>query len=184
VDANGAYEWPQHEANLRLLDQEKLLYIEQPLAPDELVGHARLRQELTTPICLDETLHDARAARQICELEGPRIWNIKVHRIGGLTELCRIYPLARNYGAELWAGTMPESGIGSQAALAAAALPGFVYPSDLEPSTRWFGRDSDVIKLTMSAEGRMPVPATSAGQLLDEDRFAAASRLLAVTEAR
>lgn len=184
VDANGAYEWPQHEVNLRALDAEKLLYIEQPLAPDELVGHARLGQVLGTPICLDETLHDARAARQICELKGPRIWNIKVHRIGGLTELCRIYPLAREYGAKLWAGTMPESGIGSQAALAAAALPGFVYPSDLEPSTRWFGRESDVIKLTMSAEGRMLVPSTSAGQLLDEDRFTASSRLLAVTEAR
>jgi O-succinylbenzoate synthase len=184
VDANGAYEWPQHEANLRRLDQHGLLYIEQPLAPDELVGHARLGRELRTPICLDETLHDFRAARQVTELEGPKVWNIKVHRVGGLTELCRIYPLAREYGAELWAGTMPESGIGSQAAIAAAALPGFVYPSDVEPSTRWFGRDSDVIGLTMSTEGRMDVPSRSAGRLLDQDRFDAASRLLAVTGAR
>jgi o-succinylbenzoate synthase len=184
VDANGAYEWPQHQVNLRGLDDQGLLYIEQPLAPDELVGHAELGRQLRTPICLDETLQDARAARQISELKGPRIWNIKVHRIGGLSELCRIYPLALEYGAELWAGTMPESGIGSQAALAAAALPGFVYPSDLEPSTRWFGRDSDVIKLAMSAEGCMPVPGTSASQQLDRDRFSAASHLLAVTESR
>jgi hypothetical protein len=76
---------------------------------------------------------------------------------------------------------MPESGIGSQAAIAAAALPGFLFPSDLEPSTRWFGRDSDVIRLTMSAEGRMDVPATSVAGLLDLDRFAAAARLLSVT---
>ena len=61
--------------------------------------------------------------------------------------------MAQEYGAELWAGTMPESGIGSQAALAAASLPGFVYPSDLEPSTRWFGRNADVVKLTMSDRG-------------------------------
>src|SRR5438552_5623613 len=40
------------------------LYIEQPLAPDELVGHARLAQALRTPVCLDETLRDAAAARQ------------------------------------------------------------------------------------------------------------------------
>jgi O-succinylbenzoate synthase len=181
VDANGAYEWPQHESTLRDLDNYDLLYIEQPLPPDELVGHARLSRELRTPVCIDETLHDARAARQITELDGPRIWNIKVHRIGGLTELCRIYPLARSFGAELWAGTMPESGIGSQSAIAAAALPGFVYPSDLEPSTRWFGREADVIPLTMSADGRMPVPQRSASRLLDWDRFNAASRLLAVT---
>jgi len=50
----------------------------------------------------------------------------------------------------MWAGTMPESGIGSQAALAAASLPLFAFPSDLEPSSRWFGRNGDVIKLTMA----------------------------------
>jgi O-succinylbenzoate synthase len=184
VDANGAYEWPEHERNLRLLDDAGLLYIEQPLGPDELLGHAQLSRELRTPICLDETLRDARAARQIIELEGPKVWNVKVHRMGGLTEVCRVYRMAQEYGAALWAGTMPESGIGSQAAIAAAALPGFLFPSDLEPSTRWFGRDSDVIQLTMSAEGRMDVPTTSVAGLLDPDRFAAAARLLSVTPPR
>lgn len=184
VDANGAYEWPEHERNLRVLDDAGLLYIEQPLAPDELVGHAGLSRELRTPICLDETLQDARAARQIVELAGPKVWNVKVHRMGGLTEVSRVYCVAQEYGAALWAGTMPESGIGSQAAIAAAALPGFLFPSDLEPSTRWFGPDSDVIQLTMNAEGRMDVPAMSVGGLLDADRFAAAAHLLSVTPPR
>ena len=177
VDANGAYEWPRDEAPLRALDDAGLLYIEQPLHPDELVGHARLAATLRTPICLDETLRDARAASQIMTLEGPKVWNIKVHRVGGLTEVCRIYRLAAEYGAQLWAGTMPESGIGSQAVLAAAALPLFVYPSDLEPSSRWFGRNGDVIKLTMGSDGRMAVPQQSCGRLLDPGRF----RLLTTT---
>jgi O-succinylbenzoate synthase len=184
VDANGAYEWPDHEPNLRAIDDLGLLYIEQPLAPDELVGHARLGQQLSTPVCLDETLRDARAARQIVELAGPRVWNIKVHRLGGLTEVSRVYGIAQGYGAALWAGTMPESGIGSQAALAAAAMPGFVFPSDLEPSTRWFGLDSDVVSLSMNADGRMQVPRVSVAELLDPDRFKAAARLLAVTPPR
>ena len=181
VDANGGYEWPAHESNLRELDEAGLLYIEQPLAPDELVGHAVLAQELETPICLDETLKDATAARQIMELGGPNVWNIKVHRMGGLSEVTRVYALAQDYGAELWAGTMPESGIGSQAALAAASLPGFIYPSDLEPSTRWFGRNADVVKLTMSNAGRMAVPAVSIESMLDLDLFRAATRLLLST---
>jgi o-succinylbenzoate synthase len=171
VDANGAYEWPRDEAALRALDDAGLLYIEQPLHPDELVGHARLAEKLRTPICLDETLRDARAARQVMELSGPKVWNIKVQRVGGLTEVCRIYRLAAQYGAKLWAGTMPESGIGSQAALAAASLPLFVFPSDLEPSARWFGRNGDVIKLTMGRGGHMAVPQQSCGRLLDPGRF-------------
>jgi o-succinylbenzoate synthase len=183
VDANGAYEWPEHETNLRSLDQAGLLYIEQPLAPDELVGHARLARELRTPICLDETLQDARAVRQIADLGGPLVWNIKVHRVGGLSEVCRIYQLAYEFGAELWAGTMPESGIGSQAAIAAAALPGFVYPSDVEPSARWFGQGADVIELTMAPDGHMAVPRGSIDRLVDLERLRSTSRLIRVVHA-
>jgi O-succinylbenzoate synthase len=178
VDANGSYEWPAHEASLRALDEAGLLYIEQPLAPDELVGHAKLARALRTPVCVDETLRGASAARQIVELDGPRVWNVKVHRVGGLSEVCRIVGIAERFGARLWAGTMPESGIGSQAAIAAAALPPFVYPSDLEPSTRWFGRNVDVIKLTMNKSGWMAVPGVSIAGQLDPARFRAATRLI------
>jgi O-succinylbenzoate synthase len=179
VDANGAYQWPEHETALRALDEARLLYIEQPLAPDELVGHAYLAQRLRTPVCLDETLKSASHARQTLALGGPTVWNIKVHRVGGLTEVLRIYRIAEAHEVELWAGTMPETGIGSQAPLAVAALPACVYPSDLEPSARWYGRNQDVIKLTMDRTGRMAVPDQSAARLLDAARFEATTRLLA-----
>ena len=178
VDANGAYAWPADEAALRGLDDCELLYIEQPLGPDQLVGHARLGETLRTPVCLDETLTSAAVARQGVALGGPLVWNIKVHRVGGLTECAAIYRVAGEAGAKLWAGTMPETGIGSQAPLALASLPLFVYPSDLEPSSRWFGRSVDVIKLTMGPDGRMAVPSQAAERLLDKGRFRAASRLL------
>lgn len=178
VDANGGYEWPEHEPTLRALDEGGLLYIEQPLPPDDLVGHARLAEALRTQVCIDETLRDARAAAQVTELGGPLVWNVKVHRIGGLSEVCRVVRQGWRAGARLWAGTMPESGLGSQAAIAAAALPGFVYPSDLEPSVRWFGTGNDVISLEMSGAGMMVVPGCSVGRLLDFDRFRSAARLL------
>src|SRR6059058_959443 len=178
VDANGAYRWPEHEPALRVLDDAGLLYIEQPLAPDELVGHARLAHVLKTPLCLDETLRDAGIARQILALDGPMVWNLKVHRVGGLAEACRICRVATECGARLWAGTMPESGIGSQADIAVAALAACVYPSDVETSSRWFGRGADVIKLTMSKDGRMAVPGVSIARLLDAGRFRSVTRRL------
>ena len=113
------------------------------------------------------------------ELHGPTIWNIKVHRVGGLTEACRIWRIAREHGITLWAGTMPESGIGSQAPLAMAALPGFDLPSDVEPSSRWYGRNQDVIKLVMNAKGRMTVPRVGIGKLLDRRRFALSAMRIA-----
>ena len=178
VDANGAYEWPRDEPALRALDDAGLLYIEQPLAPDELLGHVELAETFRTPICLDESLRDARAARQVESLTGDlTVWNIKVHRIGGLTEMCRVYRIAARSGIKLWAGTMPESGIGSQAAIAAAAQPQFVYPSDLEPSARWFGAGGDVIELAMDAHGRMAVPRQSCAHLVDAERLRVLTRL-------
>jgi o-succinylbenzoate synthase len=179
VDANGGYEWPEHQGNLRALDAAGLLYIEQPLHPDELLGHARLAKTLHTQVCLDETLRDARAASQVVEAGGPLVWNVKVHRMGGLSEAARVVRIGLKHGARLWAGTMPESGLGSQAAIAAAALPGFVYPSDLEPSARWFGEGQDVIQLNMSPAGTMRAPECSIAALLDEERFhATAHRVL------
>lgn len=176
VDANGAFRWPDHERDLRELDDAGLRFIEQPLAPEELVGHARLQALLRTPLCLDETLRSAALARQVVALDGPRVWNLKVHRVGGLAEACRILRVAGDVGAEVWAGTMPESGIGSQSVLAIAAMPLCTLPSDLEPSARWYGRDVDVIKLTMDAQGRMAVPQQPAARLLDRGRFRSATR--------
>jgi len=86
--------------------------------------------------------------------------------------------VAAECGAKLWAGTMPESGIGSHPGIAIAALPLCVFPSDLEPSARWFGRGVDVVKLTMSKDGRMAVPGVSVARLLDRARLAAATRTL------
>jgi O-succinylbenzoate synthase len=178
VDGNGAYRWAEHERELRELDDAGLLYIEQPLAPEELVGHARLAETLRTPLCLDETLTGEAVARQVVALGGPLVWNLKVHRVGGLTEACRVCRVAAAAGVKLWAGTMPESGIGSQAALAVAALPHCVYPSDLEPSARWYGRGVDVVKLTMGPDGRMAVPDQPVARLLDPGRFRSVTRRL------
>jgi O-succinylbenzoate synthase len=114
----------------------------------------------------------------VVELGGPRVWNVKVHRVGGLTEALRIHRLAVAAEVALWAGTMPESGIGSQAALAFAALPGCVYPSDLEPSPRWFGPAADVLPLAMSPQGTMAVPGRSVRSRLDAARFRSATRLI------
>jgi O-succinylbenzoate synthase len=179
VDANGAYRWPADTPALRALDRYGLLYIEQPLAPDELVGHARLGALLDTPLCLDETLRGAAVARQVLEVGGPRIWNLKVHRVGGLTEACHVQRVAAGAGVALWAGTMPESGIGSQAAIAMAAMPGFAFPSDVEPSARWFGGAADVIELTMGQDGRMLVPDAAPSDLLDLPRFRSVTRSIA-----
>ncbi|UCD25338.1 MAG: o-succinylbenzoate synthase, partial [Gemmatimonadota bacterium] len=117
-------------------------------------------QSIETPICLDESLTSADVARQVIEMGGPSIWNLKVQRVGGLEEACRIYAVAAESEAKLWAGTMPETGIGAQATLALASHAGFLFPSDLEPSERWYAAGADPVELTMDPDGTMPVPSS------------------------
>ena len=53
----------------RQLDGLNLRMIEQPLAYDDLVDHAKLQKELSTPICLDESISSPDRAKKLSRLK-------------------------------------------------------------------------------------------------------------------
>ncbi len=71
VDANTAYRRTDG-AHLRQLDDYDLLLIEQPLPEHDIIGHARLAEEVATPICLDESLVSAAGHRRRDRTRGVR----------------------------------------------------------------------------------------------------------------
>jgi len=161
ADANGAYTPERDFEALQALDRERLVMIEQPLAPEDVRGVIGLTHALMTPICLDESLTDDHAAQLFLDGEGPRVWNLKVQRVGGLMECVRIYRRAVDAGVRLWAGSMPETGVGMHAVLCLASFNGFVYPSDAAPSERWYPEGADLVEWKMDAEGRMTASDTA-----------------------
>ncbi|HET9601945.1 MAG TPA: o-succinylbenzoate synthase [Acidimicrobiales bacterium] len=171
VDANGAYAHGGR-AGLRALDQFGLTLIEQPLAADDLSGHAGLARSLATPICLDESITSVATAALALDLGACSVINLKPGRVGGYLEARRIHDLARGRGAALWCGGMLETGLGRAANLALAALPGFTVPGDLSASRRYYERD-----LTAPFElhdGHLTVPTgPGLGVDVDEDALAA-----------
>jgi O-succinylbenzoate synthase len=140
VDANSAYTLADLD-HLRGLDDFGLLMVEQPLAEDDLLGHARLAETLRTPICLDESIVSVESAATALELGACSIINVKPGRVGGLEEAARIHDLCMERGVPVWCGGMLETGIGRAANLALAALPGFTLPGDLSASNRYYERD-------------------------------------------
>ena len=93
----------------RRLDPFDLLLIEQPLDYDDVMDHAVLQRQITTPVCLDESIHTVRIARDAIEAKACRIINIKPGRVGGhqasieLHDLCAangIPGLARRHARE------------------------------------------------------------------------------------
>jgi O-succinylbenzoate synthase len=143
ADANSAYalDNPEHVRALRALDELHLMMIEQPLADDDIVDHARLQAELATPICLDESIHTVHDARKALELGSCRIINIKVSRLGGLSEARRVHDLCLSREVPVWCGGMHEFGVGRAANVAIASLPGFTLPGDVSGSDRAYRED-------------------------------------------
>lgn len=140
VDANTAYSLADAE-HLRRLDEFGLVLIEQPLADDDLRGHAELGRRLRTPICLDESIRSARDAATAIAMGACRIVNIKPARVGGYLEARRVHDTCAANGVPVWCGGMLETGVGRAGNLALAALPGFVLPGDVSASRRYYAED-------------------------------------------
>lgn len=171
VDANAAY-GPGDARHLARLDDFDLLLIEQPLAEDDLRGHAALALSLRTPLCLDESITSARAASAALAMGACQIVNIKAGRVGGYLEARRVHEVCAGFGAPVWCGGMVESGIGRAANVALAGLPGFSLPGDTSASDRFFAEDIVVEPLAMT-DGLMAVPtAPGTGVELDEEALA------------
>lgn len=161
VDANTAYDRTDIE-HLCRLDEFDLLLCEQPLAEEDVLGHAMLAKVSSTPVCLDESIVSLQTAADAIELGATDIINIKPGRVGGYLEARRIHDLCVERGIPVWCGGMLETGIGRAANAALAALPGFTLPGDISAAARFYRRDIVTDPITVE-DGEVAVP--SAGGL-------------------
>ncbi len=155
VDANSSYTLADAPA-LAGLDPFGLLLVEQPLADDDLVGHAELARAVRTPICLDESVTSTATAASAIAMGACSVVNIKPGRVGGLLEARRVHDLCAARGVPVWCGGMLETGIGRAANLALAALPGFTLTGDLSASDRYF--ETDLTPPFVIDDGEIAVP--------------------------
>lgn len=155
VDANTAYTLADAR-HLARLDPFDLLLIEQPLAEDDMRGHAELARAITTPVCLDESIRSARDAAAAIALGACSVINVKPSRVGGYLEARRIHDVALANGIPVWCGGMLETGIGRGPNAALAALPGFVLPGDTSASSRYY--DQDLTAPFELVDGHLEVP--------------------------
>jgi O-succinylbenzoate synthase len=159
VDANSAYTLAEDAPLLSRLDDFNLLMIEQPLAPGDLVDHAKLQRRLHTAICLDESIVSVTTAAHAHELGACRIVNIKLGRVGGYSEARDIQAFAQAHGMPVWCGGMLEAGIGRAHNIALSTLPGFTLPGDVSASERYWAEDIIEPPVTVSRHGTIDAPA-------------------------
>ncbi len=155
VDANAAYTLDDAR-QLARLDPFGLLLVEQPLAEDDVRGHAELAKLIRTPVCLDESITSARAAGEAIALGACSVVNIKAGRVGGYLEARRVHDVCAAEDVPVWCGGMLETGLGRAANVALAALPGFSLPGDTSASDRYF--ETDITPPFVLEDGYLAVP--------------------------
>ena len=140
VDANADYS----EADIPIfqeLDRYGLMMFEQPFAKTDVATSAKLQTMVKTPICFDEGIETEQDVLRGAKLDAVRIVNIKLQRVGGFLEAFRIIEACVACELPFWMGTMPELGIGSAQALVLTSHPACRFPTDVEPSSRWYVGD-------------------------------------------
>ncbi len=175
VDANAAYTLADAD-HLARLDAFGLMMIEQPLDYDDIADHACLQRQLSTPICLDESIKTVTAARDAIAAGACRIINIKPGRVGGFAESIRLHDLCAERGIPVWHGGMLESGIGRAANIHLSTLPNFSLPGDIAASKRYFDPDLIDPPVEVAADGTIAAPTgPGLGVAIREDRLDAAT---------
>jgi O-succinylbenzoate synthase len=161
VDANAAYSLDDTDLLARL-DPFGLLLIEQPLDYDDVMDHAVLQRRLKTPVCLDESIHTVRIARDAIDAKACQIINIKPGRVGGHQASIELHDLCAAHGIPVWHGGMLESGIGRAHNIHLASLPNFTLPGDIAASKRYYEPDLIEPPIDIAKDGTIAVP-TSPG---------------------
>ena len=121
LDANATWDYDTAARLLDDLARSAVEYVEQPLVPDDLVGHARLRRASAVPIALDESIDSEAAAVAAIGAGAADVLVIKPARVGGPAVVRAIAALAAAAGVPVVASTFFETGVGIAAAIRAAA---------------------------------------------------------------
>ncbi|MGN7477851.1 o-succinylbenzoate synthase [Solibacillus silvestris] len=156
ADANSAYTLEDIE-RLKQLDQFNLMMIEQPLAHDDLIDHAILQKQIKTPICLDESINSLEDARKAIQIGSCGVINIKIARVGGISEARRIHDYCMKHHIPVWCGGMLEAGIGRAQNVALTSLANFTMPGDTAASERYWHEDIITPEVTVK-DGYIAVP--------------------------
>ena len=175
-DANSAYTLEDF-GHLSDFERFNLLMIEQPLWNDDIFYHARLQQRLKTALCLDESIRNARDATAALEVGACRIINIKVGRVGGMSEAIKVHNVCQKHDIPVWCGGMLESGVGRAHNVHLSTLENFKLPGDVSASKRYWKEDIIDPEVTVTPDGLINVPdAPGTGYKVKESLIAKLSR--------
>jgi L-alanine-DL-glutamate epimerase-like enolase superfamily enzyme len=135
VDANGGWGPEVAEQTIQQLRAYGIYFVEQPLAPEEIVAMAELRRRIGLPLVADESIGTLQDARTLALAGAADVFSIYVGKAGGIGPAVKIARFAAGVGIKCTLGSNLELGVGSAAmvhlALATAGITAEEYPCDI-----------------------------------------------------
>lgn len=123
VDANGGWSADEAAAIIPALIEQEIVFIEQPVARDDLAGWRTLHDLLPAarpPLIADESVQGVESVLSLAGLVDGI--NVKLAKCGGLRPAMQMIQLARACGMKVLMGCMIESSVAVAAAAHLAAL--------------------------------------------------------------
>jgi O-succinylbenzoate synthase len=150
VDCDGQCTLSQQDMFYRLEDFF-LKYVEQPLEPDDLVGHAMLAENLRTPLALDQSVTSVARVEQALDLGCCKLMRLDLSRVGGLTPALAIHKACAAAEVRVMVGgdTLGYSSLRAATALAKLCEGTFQQPTDGD----WVFEDKAQFSLSDNAWG-------------------------------
>lgn len=171
VDVNQAWQESVALRACRVLGDNGIDLVEQPISRNNPAGMARLSNSSPIPIMADESIECVEDAFNLARIGAGSIFALKIAKNGGPRAVLRTAAIADAADVALYGGTMLEAGIGTLAsAHAFLTLPRLTWDTEL------FGAllvTEDIIATPVYRDFHLEVPNTPGlGLTLDEERLA------------
>ena len=176
VDVNQAWDESVALRACRILGDNGIDLIEQPISRINRGGQVRLNQRSPAPIMADESIESVEDAFSLAADGAASIFALKIAKNGGPRAVLRTASIAEAAGISLYGGTMLEGGIGTLASAHA-----FLTLRQLTWGTELFGplllTEEIVNEPPQYHDFQLHVPRTPGlGLTLDEQRLARFAR--------
>jgi galactonate dehydratase len=97
VDMHGRYDAPTGKRVAIALEPYRLLWLEEPVPPEDIDAMADIRHSTKTPICCGENLYMRWGFRELLDKQAADIIMPDIQKVGGLAEAKKVADLAHTY---------------------------------------------------------------------------------------
>lgn len=97
VDMHGRYDAPTGKRVAIALEPYRLLWLEEPVPPEDIDAMADIRHSSKTPICCGENLYMRWGFRELLDKQAADIIMPDIQKVGGLAEAKKVADLAHTY---------------------------------------------------------------------------------------